>query len=198
MENDIFIEEKKEKIKKEIKKEEKFESKKIIPKEYIPIKLNSLGKLHAPAIIHVRNYNMDDALELSLVDEETALETTIYILNKMIYESFDPVYLHTEELKEILLTVYNNFWSSIIREFPYPYEVDELEFTDVNTKERIISGKQIPNIDIPIKTIKTKVIHKDFKEPIKIKIGEKEVYFRLSRIKDVLESKNYIEKKYLA
>ncbi len=175
-----------------------FSSKKIIPREYIPVKLNSLGKLHAPAIIHVRNYNMEDALELSLVDEETALETTMYILNKMIYESFDPVYLHVEELKEILLTVYSNFWSSTLSEFLYPYENEELEFTDFESKERIIAGKQTPNVDIPIKLIKTDVIHKDFKEPIKIKVKNKEVYFRLSRIKDVLESKEYIEKKYLA
>ena len=142
---------------------------------------------------------MDDALELSLVDESTVLETTIHILDKMIYESFDPIFLHLEELKEILLTIYNNFWGSTINEFPYPYEDEELEGTiDKDLKKRIVSGKYNPTVNVPIKAIKTTPINDKFKEPIKIKIDDKEVHFRLPRVKDVLEAKKYIEKKYLS
>jgi len=193
-ENEFFVTEKKPNKKIEIQESS---GKKIIPRDYIPIKLNSLGKLHAPAILHVRNYNMEDALQLSLVDEESALETTIGILDKMFYESFDPVYLHLDELKEILLTIYTNFWSTTLISFPYPYEDEELEKIEVDLKKKILSGKKDVAVDIPIDFIKTNSIHSNFKEPIKITIKEKEVYFRLSRIKDILDAKKYIEQKYL-
>jgi hypothetical protein len=180
---------------KELKTVEKKQE--IVPKEYIKIKLDSLGKLNAPAILHVRNYNMDNALELSLADDDTALESTILVLREMIWEDFDPLDLHLSELKQILLTIYSNFWGSIIQKYPYPYEEYELVGLSEQEKNDIRTQKKPVTIDIPINKIKTFPITKEFKEPIKITMDDNTIYFKLSRVRDIIESQEYIEKKYL-
>ena len=114
--SDFFINEKKDKP--EQKKENNTLS--IVSSQYIKIKLDSLGRLDAPPILHVKNYTMEDALELSLASEEDSLEATVLVLNRMIKEDFDVSLLQENELKQILLTVYANFWSNELKDFPYP------------------------------------------------------------------------------
>ncbi len=194
--SDFFV---KEKEKKKPGKIETSPTNNIVSNEYIEIKLDSLGRLDAPPILHVRNYTMNDALELSLSSEENSLETTVKILKGMIKENFDPAFLNEEELKQILLTVYANYWSSEIKNYPYPLEKDEYNKLpiDMNKKERgeYISGDKVYEIVLPIKSIKTKPIINEFIEPIKIQHNDDYVLFRLSRLKDVIEAKEYV--KYL-
>lgn len=176
-------------------------SKKIVPKEYLPIKFSSMGKLSIPSILHVRNFNMDEAIELSLTDENNILETTMAVLNSMIYENIDPQYLHEEELKEIMLNIFANFWGSTLENYFYPYEEEEL--TDPNGDKTLIEkikkadGDFYPKVSIDVENIKTIPIRDKFKEPIIIKKDGQTVHFRLTRIKDIIEAKEYINKRYI-
>jgi len=164
--------------------------------KFITVKLSSLGKLNAPPIIHIRNFNMDDAIELSVAGDDKLLEQTITTLNGMIKEGFDCSLLHEDELKELLLTIYANFWNSELSGYEYPWEEDELEGLDEDRVERILSDKEKLECSISINKIKTSTINEKFKEPIKITKDELTITFRLPRIKDLLVAKEYVENKY--
>lgn len=175
-------------------------SKNIIPKEYIPIKFSSLGKLTIPAVLHIRDFNMEEALDLSLTDESNILETTMRVLNSMIYESVDPQYLHEEELKEIMFNIFANFWGNTLENYLYPYKEEELSDPNGNKVliEKIKKEEDFyPKVSIDVENVKTTTIQDNFKEPIIIKKDGQEVHFRLTRIKDIIEAKEYINKKYI-
>lgn len=162
----------------------------IIPVDYIPVKLDSLGKLDAPPILHFRNYLMEEAIELSSAPEEKFIDILISCLNRMVYEDFDCSNLHEKELEEILMTIYLNFWSKTLSGFQYYVDLNKKTEEELNDKENI------DDAIIEIAKLKTIPINKDFKEPMKVTYNNSVVKFRLARIKDIIISRNYIEKKY--
>ena len=84
-----------------------------IPSGYISINLSSNGKLGVPKKIHVRNYNGQDALDLSMVTDEDVFDTLVKILSDMIYEDIDTDLLHEEDFQEIMLNVFFNFFNLV-------------------------------------------------------------------------------------
>jgi hypothetical protein len=160
-----------------------------IPYDYIPVKLDSLGKLEAPAILHFRNYNMEDMLELTSKVGHNSKQAFAAALNKMVYENFNCEKLHENELTQILVTLYKSFWSNVIT---IPYHISQDISQDI-----LDSKKNIENIDIDINKISTKPIANEFKEPFRLKnnVG-KEVCFRLPKLKNALEVDRYLQDKY--
>ncbi len=167
-----------------------------IPTDYIPIKLSSLGKLDAPKILHVRNYTGQDALDLSITKDENIMYALIKVLKNMIYEEFDPGFLHHKELEEILLNIYMNFWGSSIQDYPYPWDENELQkIDDEDRAERIRRHEEIPRINIPL-NLKTNNMDPKFKEPIHIKNGDLKISFILPRVGHVQIAKEYVDDLY--
>lgn len=162
----------------------------------IPVKLSTTGLLTAPAVLHVRDYTMNDALRLSLANEEELLDVIVEVVNGMIQEGFDARYLHEKELEEILLTVYSAFWNSVIQGFPYPWTEEELSRLSEDRQEAIRSGKEVPRIDVPIAAIQTDTIMPNFKEPVRITIDDYTVEFLLPRIGDILSARDVIATKF--
>ena len=171
-------------------------AKKSIPSDYIPIKLSTLGKLDTPAIIHVRDYTGSNILTLAAARDVNFLNRLIDVLDDVVYEGFDCKYLHEYELEEIMLNILANFWTSTIQNYPYPYEQDEYDTMDDERKENITKGLENLQVDIPISSLKTNPISKEFKEPISINIKGKTVQFILPRIIHFFNSQSYIEEKY--
>lgn len=170
-----------------------------IPADYIPVKLSSMGRLNAPAILHVRDYSGKDALELSLATQNSNVffRRLVDVLNNVVFEGFDCAYLHEFELEEILLNITGNFITPTLQGYPYPYTDEEYNSMDDDRKKRIIKGQESLTVDIPIGSIKTVPISADFFEPISItnKAGL-EIQFRLPRINDYFVAEDYVEKKY--
>jgi hypothetical protein len=161
-----------------------------IPSGYIEIKLDSLGKLSAPEVLHFRNYSMEEAVELASTRDENYLESLIKCLNRMVFEKFDCSLLHENELEEIMMNLYLIFWGKLMDGY-YFYLDDTIENTQLKNRKENIG---ITSIDIT--KLKTTTLNKDFKEPIKITIGEKTVKFNLPRLRNVLLAKTYTYKKY--
>lgn len=162
-----------------------------VPYGYIAIKLDSLGKLGNPKVLHFRNYSMEEVLELSTAKEENFIEVLIKCLNKMVYEkNFNCSDLHEKELEEVLLYLYSNFWNKSLD--GYLYYLDDT-ITDVSKKN---SDSNIGRASIPIDRLKTNTFTKEFKEPITITINNVKVKFRLARIKDLINAREYINNKY--
>lgn len=169
-----------------------------VPANYIPVKLSSMGKLSAPNIIHVRNYSGEEALKLSTMDETNSLQLLIDVIDNLIFEDFDAEMLNENEVEELMLNIYINWWNTRI-EYPYEWTEEELEESDLTPerKENIRNGKDIPKVSINIADIKTTPIMKQFQEPIIIEYHGSKYYFRLSRVKDMIEAKNYVTEKYI-
>lgn len=161
------------------------------PANYYKIKLDSLGKLDAPEVVHVRGYTMEEILELGELNEDNEFEVVARMLNNMLYEDFDAFDFHIDEVKEILLNIYAKDWSKEIEGFRY-YVDDTLPEPQLNRKENISVAT------IPISNIGTKTIHEEFKEPITIPFNEKNYKFKLPRIRTTVNAKDYTEKKFFA
>lgn len=161
---------------------------KSIPNNYVEIKLSSKGKLSAPKILHVRNFTMREAIEISSVTKkENELIVLLNCINNMIYEDFDAYDLHEKELEELLLNIHVNFWSTKMTEMPYYLELE---------KENIDSEDNIAYTDIDLISLKTNNLKSEFKEPINIEKNNLKVQFRYPRLKDNIFAFKYIEKLY--
>lgn len=205
-------------------KKEKVEKRKPIPSDYkLELKLSSAGKLSVPEVIHVRDYLIDDILRISK-DPQNVLEPMLESLHDMIYEDVDPYLLHERELEELMLNIYANFWSPVI--YGYDYRLMAVEDDLADYREFVLNrltkneeldldeiGKQADKevedfknggkehyVDISlVDAVTTKVIKKDFKEPIVVRDPETKeelIAVRLPRIGDTIIAKKYVEKKF--
>lgn len=167
----------------------------VAPKGYVPINLSSAGKLSAPKKIHVRNYNGQDALDLSMATEDDMLETLIDVLVGMIYEDIEPANLHEYDIEEIMLNVYYNFWSSTL-EYPYTPLDNEYEGIDIIRAARLKNAEEKLVIALTTNDIKTNNLKPEFVEPIKIKDEDISYEFVLPRIGHALLAKEMTEDKF--
>lgn len=172
----------------------KVEEKKTVPGNYIKIKLSSCGKLSAPAILHFRNYTMDETVELAGMTEHNRRETMISVLNKLIFEDFDCNDLHTEEVKEILLNLNAAFWGPNLESTSFKYFINENLPDDQLNKPGNTSVAKIP-----IKNIKVNELPKEFKEPFYIvsEDSKDRIGFKLPKFNSSIISNSFLEEKYI-
>jgi hypothetical protein len=184
----------KEQVEKELEetetKKEKKVTKKNPPMGYIPIRLDSLGKLDAPEVLHFRDFSFSEALDLadSTLEENNNIKKVIACLNEMVWEGFDCNYLHLNDLYEILFTLQSNFYDPFIEKEIY---IDEsLPADEIDEPINVIRAT------IPLSAIDTQTIDENFKEPFIIKDDRSkiEITTRISRIKDMVDADNYWKK----
>lgn len=168
-----------------------------VPPEYMAIQLSSVGKLDAPAEVHVRDYNGKDLMDLSLTADEDILRGLVEVLNNLMWEDTDTRNLTEQELMEIMLNIYANFWSPTIQGYPFPYTDEEWESLDSERQDRIQKGIEKLEVDINIpEQVKTNPLPQDFKEPIVAKGKDHTVGFRLPRVNDYFVAEEYTDEKY--
>lgn len=175
-------------VKKDLKEtQEKIEKKDSIPSEYIEVKLDSVGKLNAPKILHFRNYSLPEIIKLTSSKDLDLYENIIECLNDMCYEDFDCGLLTEQDIKSILLNLYGTWIDSHIRGMEYYIDEDA---EDKDDKENI--GK----VDLLISELKTSPLPENFKEPINITIGDTTVKFKLTTFNDLIFASEYIKKRF--
>jgi hypothetical protein len=104
-----------------------------IPPSYREVKLTgSMGKLQAPAILHFRNFTVEESLLLAQMSVEEETSVIIQLLNACVWEDFECGLLHIEDAKEIMLNIYGTWWGSIIEVFYYPIDENEPMGTGLN------------------------------------------------------------------
>jgi hypothetical protein len=181
----------KEEVEKELaEQKEQKKPKKSPPMGYISIRLDSLGKLDAPEVLHFRDFSFSEALDLadSTMEENNNIKKVISCLNEMVWEGFDCSYLHLNELYEILFTLQANFYDPFIEKEIY---IDEnLSADEIDEPTNII------RTTIPLSAIETASISEDFEEPFSIEDDKTGINItaRMSRIKDMIEADNYWKK----
>lgn len=170
--------------------------KEIVPANYIPVKLSSLGKLSVPKVIHVRNYSGEETLKLSTMNEDNSLQLLTDVIQSLIFEDVDVGMMNENEVEELMLNIYVNWWNTQL-DYPYEYTEEELKNIDEERADNVRSGGEIPKVQINISEIKTTPIMSEFKEPIIISHAGIKYYFRLSRVQDMLNAKNFVMDKYI-
>lgn len=168
------------------------ERQRVAPPGYLKVNLSSLDKLSTPPVIHVRDYTGEDAFKLGLVEDSRLYETLISVVDKMIYEDINAQDLHENELVEIMLNVFVNFWSSHITDYPFPLTDEDWDLLPEDRKERLEKRQETLSIDLDIAQLKTSLISKEFQEPIHIKKDKLDVGFILPRVGHLAVTKEYV------
>jgi len=171
------------------KTEKKVEAEKGVPIGFVPVNFSSGSKL-GPSVLHFRNYSMSEMLELVSATEDNQLSILVNrVLNAMCYEKFDCSKLHIENIKEIMLTIYANFWGSSIKGKPYYKNLDI---------DNIDQESNIGYVDIELQKLKFNTIDEKFKTPFSIidDITKKRVKFILPTVEHMFVSEKYVKEKY--
>ena len=163
------------------------EKSKDVPIGYIPVIFSSGDKL-SPEVLHFRNYTMEELFELASVKEDYQFRTLVLkALNNMVYEDFDCSQLHYENIKEIVIAIYKNFWGGILYNRPYYKDLKKLDDED-----------NIGYIDINLNLIKTIDIDPSFKNKISLidSITKKKITFTLPKVEHLFIAEDTVKLLY--
>lgn len=177
--SDIFVEAK--------KAEKIIEKEKHVPTGYVPVIFSSGDKI-GPEILHFRNYSMEELFELASVKQELQFKTLVYkALNNMVFEDFDCGKLHYENIKEIVFTIYKNFWGTVLYNRPYYIDLEKTDKKD-----------NIAYIDINLNLLKTIDINEKFKNKIALidKVSNKKIVFQLPKVEHMFLAEDAVKIKY--
>jgi len=155
-----------------------------IPMGYVPVKFSSKDKL-GPAILHFRNFSMGEIYEVASTNEDNQVKVLVNkVLNQMCYEKFDCAKLHIENIKEIMLTIFANFWGNKLVSRPY-YIDDE--------KEDLDSEDNIGHVDLLISKIHINDINDKFKNPFSVIHENTKVTFCLPTVEHSFIAESFVK-----
>jgi hypothetical protein len=177
------------------------------PDGYAQIRLSTGGKVGAPPVFHIRNFSIEEVMELNATPEQDRLIKLIKILQELIYEKdVDIKLFHQKEVIELMLLMYEYFFTDVFANQVWiPTEEDwkflEEESGGKNTedfrrkKQALDTGMWKPTFDLNIeKDIKYFDIAPDFKSDVKLE-GNRgfTATFSLPRFGDVVILKSFAE-----
>ena len=181
--NDIIV--KKSKVAKIA--EEEINSEKNIPIGFFPVKFCTKD-IFGPSILHFRNYSLAELLEIASTSDDNKAYTVVKTLKNMCFENYDCTKLSVENIKEIMLTLYLNFWGTKLISRPY-YKDDTLENLD--------NKDNVAYVDIPIKDIHIIDIPDNFKSHFTIILGKEKVKFCLPVIEHSFIAEKFVKNFYV-
>ena len=175
---------------KNVAQKQKEEIKAGVPDGYVEVKLDSIGQLMAPKVLHFRNYRLLEAQELRDITEQNEEEVFIRVLNSMVYEDFDCGLLHRQDVIRILLTIHATFWNPVISSFRYVID-ESIE------GEAKYDRSNMSIADLPVSSLEFKELDKKAVLPIKIKTpAGDEYHLRTEVLADTVLAKQFIAEKY--
>lgn len=93
-----------------------------VPSSYLKIELSTHGKVGAPALFHVRNFNTEDLMDLALTDQNDLPIQVVKKLQDIIYEPVeecDVKKFHEKEVVETLFIIYKTFYTPVLPEIAW-------------------------------------------------------------------------------
>lgn len=187
-----------------------FENKLNIPSGFIEVRLSTCGKIGAPPRFYIRNFSTEDVVNLNITDPEERPLKLISILQGLIYEKdVDIKQFHQKEVIELLLLMYEVFYTEVFANQTWIPTEEDLEFlkeecggedTDAyrNRIRALNNGQWKPVFDINIsKDIKFHEIKDDFKCNAKIsrKYGNDlfTATFTLPKFGDIVTLRSFVD-----
>lgn len=171
--------------------------------DYIPVDISTKGRFDCPAKIHIRNFTIEELLDINSASENEKSLFMLRALKSIIKEDVDPTKFLETETNEIIISLLGNNYISYLEDCDYDLtdeEVLDLKETDPTTYAKYLEAKEndisLFKVNIPISSIKKNTIADNIKEPIKLKANNYEVSFRFIRQGDILAVNDYITNKY--
>ena len=171
---------------KDLRAEDIFAS--VVPSEYVPVKLSSVGKLGLPATVHVRDYSFEDSMIFARATDANENQIVLNILKNVVYEDIDLTKVTLQDALEILMTIMANFYQNSI---DMPYYVDENLKGEAREAKENISTAHLRISDIP-----TLPLSEEVKLPISIEDKRFSVKFDYPRLYHDVVAKKYIEESF--
>lgn len=160
-----------------------------IPMGYLPIQLSTNGKLGVPKTIHVRNFSTGDLVELSLYTKEMLPESLIRVLNNLILEKVDVAQWPDKIIIELLVKIYNNYFTPIIYDAIFPWNQEDLDYLEKQNRFEeamaLRQGQWNPTLDIDLRNLNVIDIDDTVKNLVVIR-------------KKATETSNAVDAKFLA
>lgn len=106
---------------------------------YVRIVMSTQGKYGAPRVLHIRNFDITEALELgSIAQEELPIKVTD-LLQRIIWEKdVDIQTFYEPEVAELCIHFYTAFYSNKLKDLKYTPDEDDKEWI----KQNIYNGKE--------------------------------------------------------
>jgi hypothetical protein len=179
------------------------------PPGYIPMELSTKGKMGAPKIFHIRNFDTKDIANLALTDQYDLPEKVCQMLDNLIFEKNCSVLVwHEKEVVELLVRLFMAYFTNVLTEMEFPVDDSDYQFLaeklgadsdEYKTKVADLKLKRwIPRTDIDLKKAETYDIPDNFKSSVNIKSEKTGFTLRFSypRFGDVITIKKFIDEEY--
>ena len=91
-----------------------------VPPGYQRIVMSTKGKYGAPPVLHLRNFSIEEALELgSIAQEEIPIKITSLMQRIILEPDVDIGSFYDQEVAELSIHFYRNFYSHVLKEQTY-------------------------------------------------------------------------------
>ena len=178
------------------------EEKQVHPRS-IESKLVTGGRLSVPPVIAIRDYTMEDATRVEMMQSDNQLKIILQVLDSIIQTpNVQARDLHSAEAVQLLFTVMFNFWQNTIEHYPYAppaEELNALQEKDPSRYARVLSGEEKLFCDVFLKredgsaNVEFNLLPLEFKEPINIKDAQGTTFsFRLPRLGDAQDALDWV------
>lgn len=180
-----------------------------VPSGYISMELSTMGLVGAPKRFHVRNFDTADLMNLALSEDEDLPEKVATMLDNLILEKDVSILdFHEKEVIELLVRLYQAFYSNTLKEIDFPWNEEDLAFLKqqaggetVEYQTRLADlkqGREKPKTDIDLSIVETYDLDPNtFKTNISITDAKGfKVGFSFPRYGDVVVLRNFIQQEF--
>lgn len=182
-----------------------------VPPGYQRIVMSTMGKYGAPAVLHIRNFSVEEALELgSIAQEEIPIKVTNLLQRIILEKDVDIKKFYDPEVSELCIHFHEAFYSSSLKDLDYTIDEDDkkwalenmynnVEGVDYQNWLRALNtGKIKLHYDIDLRSVQYYGIDEDPKKMIKYKNGDFNCVFQYPRFGDTVLLQKAVKEKFRA
>lgn len=168
-----------------------------VPVGYVRIRMSTKGKYGAPEFLHIRNFSVEEALELgSIAQDELPIKVTNLLQRIILEKDIDISNFYEQEVAELLIHFYTAFYSSTLKDVAYEVTDTDKEWmknnvyqgkeTDdyKNWERGVETGKVKPQYDIDLNAVEYYIVPENAKQFIKYSNGNFNCVFQYPRFGD--------------
>lgn len=182
-----------------------------VPAGYYKIDMSTKGKYGAPKNFHVRNFSVEETLNLGMSSQEELPIKVIDMLQNLVWEEDVKIAdFFEQEMSEFLIKFYITFYQHSLKDLDYEPTEEDFEYAakilfpgrdsqEFKGWERAVKNKQIPlHFDIDLTKVKYYKIDENApaKKKIKYTKGDFECVFEYPRFGDVAVVQKIIKDKF--
>lgn len=180
-----------------------------IPPGYQRIVMSTNGKYGAPAVLHIRNFSVEEALELgSIAQEELPIKITKLLQKIILEKDVNIEKFYEQEVSELCIHFYAAFYSNKLKDVKYTITDADKEWMKKevfqgkdsaeyqNWLRGIDTGKINPTYEIDLNKVQYYKVPEDAKKFIKYKNKDFTCVFQYPRFGDTALLQKAVKEKF--